>query len=405
MRARVASCCLVAVLAVPALSSAQQVGVGTMTQRYTFGARASAGLSRVDLFWAPFAVQIPLGGAASWSASGGLIRGSLAGVEGKPAELQGMATSRIGVDIRLAGGGIALGALALLPGSDALESLAGARLLGIVATDLLPFDVEPWGGGLGLGGTVGSTLDVAGLELEIEGGYVWRGPRAFEGGGLVYRPGAGAHARVSGSLDVGGASTLSMLVGFQRFTPDIVADESVFRSGARLESLVTLAFPIGFAGAAQVYGGFRHRGKGSSDLAHDWLPGIAEAPSRRLVLAGFDLRFSRPGVAVLPEGELRVLRSADAACFLSASEITLYDQVCPGGQGWLFTTGLTLQIHLGDAQGHPRVTVAPFGRVRVGEVEDWKGGLAFTEEGPRTTPANGSSVRGWQFGVAVIAGR
>jgi hypothetical protein len=394
---------VIAIAALPEILGAQGVVTGVVTERYVFHAPANAGLSRVEVRWIPFGAGVTLSSWLSSTITGGLARGSVTTPGGAEATLEGLAATRVELDLGLPGGALALGAWALVPGTYESESAAGARMMGVLATELLPFGAEPWGAGPGFGARVSAAADLPGLDLQVEGGYCVRDGGEFPGDAdLVYRPGAEIHARVLGDVMLGRTSTLSAQLGFQRFGSDMVDHRNVFQSGTRLEGLVAIAFPLNLTGSARLYAGLRHRGAGADGPSVDWLPGITNAPVRQLALSGFDVRIPWGRGAVLSDAGIRVLRSRGGPCLLSKDADVAYERTCPSGQGWMVSTGLAVELPLVGSGGLSHVTIVPFGRIHAGEVVDWA--LREAEDGGAGRGHRTSSVRGWQVGLGVRAG-
>lgn len=390
--------------ATPMALDAQGVAVGVASEQYSFQAPAHAGLSRVEMSWVPFGAGITLGPWLASTITGGLARSSMTALGGSEIVLEGLAATRLDLDLSLAGGALMLGAWGLVPGTYPTESVAGARMMGVLATELLPFSSEPWGARPGVGARASAAADLGGFELKVEGGYARRGGGDIPGGGdLLYEPGAELNANVLGEVSLGRTGVLSLQMGLQRFGSDMVEGQNVFRSGTRVEGLVAMAFPLGMMGSARLYAGLRHRSAGADGPSVEWLPGVTNAPLRQMVLSGLEARIPFGRWAVLADAGIRVLRSRGGPCILSESADVAYERTCPSGQGWLASTGLSLELPLAAWGGRSHLTLMPFGRFHAGQVVDWA--LRGSEDGEAGQGRRTSGVRGWQAGLGVRAAR
>lgn len=383
--------------AVPA--KAQQVGA--FIQGYTFSNPSGAGMSRAELLWTPFSVSVPLGGSGiAGDLSSGFARAVVVGPSGGDATLTSFTDTRVGVHAGLAHHRLTLRAAASVPTAAETQSLAEARVMGVLATELLPWETGPWSGGGGLLASAEGSFEAGGLTFRVLGGYThWRARHILAGDALNYRPGDEVQVRAVADAPVSRTSMLSVLLGLRIFRTDAAGGEDIFRSGTRLETFVSYAFPLGLSGSAVAYGGVNHRGQGEELYATDWLPGIANAPSYDLFLAGMDVRIPHRRLTLLPQAEIRVLRGAQGLCAAATDQSGAPVALCPSGQGWLLSAGAAVERPVGNRE-HPRFVLAPVVRLRVGQVVHW--GSSGSAGG--TVESASSSVIGGEIGITVRMG-
>jgi hypothetical protein len=258
------------------------------------------------------------------------------------------------VSLALGSGSLSLIAGALAPTGDVVASASESSVVGLLSNELLPFRVTQWGSGggfaadLGYGGRAGETM----LRFSV-GGAVLRGssPLASE---LTYAPGKQIRGRVEIDSTVGEASVLSFLVGYQYFDVDTYDDRNLFAPGARVEGVVSLAFPVGTRESAIAYAGAYHLRAGISESTGSGpggLPGVDDRPARTLFTAGGEMRLDRGRFVLTPRGDVRVLRRADGT-----------------GQGWLVSVGSRANVASGMSMLGTRWRLEPNVAVRVGSL-------------------------------------
>ena len=350
-------------------------GGGLIVQRYTFDAPEAAGIESFRLLTAPFTAAIALGSVAALEVAGAYAEGTATGSEGDRATLSGLTDTEI--TLVLGGDHLLLTAGASLPTGQTTQTLTEATVAGVVAAELLPFAVTSWGSGGGAGGDVAFAFRAGSVGIGLSGGYrVAREYEPLADATFAYRPGDQIRVRLAVDADVGEAGTLSLLVGLQRFGDDEAAGSNLFRSGDRLEGVLTYAFAVGRTGSALLWGGAYHRENGSVLLQDPTLAGATDSPSQQLFLGGFNARFPWGRVTLLPDAEARVFRSQDGV-----------------GQGWDGSAGAALDLRLAGRRFGRRLILAPSGRVRYGNVTvregaesgltGWEAGLTLRVEGGR----------------------
>jgi hypothetical protein len=362
---------VLAALLLPSAAVAQAAG-GAVLQSYRFGAPDAAGLREFTLLTLPFSAAVPVAGPLGLQVGGAFAEGRATGLEGAEATLSGLTDTELGFTLALGSDRAVITAGATLPTGKSTQTLEEASVAGVMAAELLPFAVSTWGSGGGAGGDLALAFQAGRVGIGVAGGYqVAREFEPLEAHSFAYRPGDELHARVAVDAEVGEAGTFSVLVGLQRFGEDHLAGNNLFRSGSRVEGVVSYAFAYGLRSSALVYGGVYHRSKGAVLAEESALEGVAASPAQQLLTGGASLRVPWGSRAVLlPEVDLRVFRSEDGV-----------------GQGWVGTAGASLDLRLAGRSFGRRLVVAPMARFRMGHV--------VVREGAE------SGLSGWEAGLMI----
>ena len=359
-------------LATPGAASSQAAGGGALLQSYSFTQADVIGLQDFTLLTAPFALSIPVTSFLSLQASGAYAQGEATGPEGAKATLSGLTDTEVGIAVALGRDRAVLTAGAALPTGQSTQTLEEAAVAGVVAAELLPFAVTNWGSGGGAGGDLALAFQGGGWGLGISGGY--RAASEYEpyvGETFAYRPGNQLRFRLALDRDVGESGTISVLVGLQRFTEDQLGGNNLFRSGNRMEGVVSYAFALGLQSSALLYGGVYHRANGALLLEESTLEGANDSPSQQLFMGGANLRIpAGRRAALLPDIDVRVFRSEDGV-----------------GQGWVTSAGASLDLHIAGRRFGRRLMLSPTARYRFGHV--------VVREGSE------SDLTGWEAGVTL----
>lgn len=359
------------VLVGPAAAAAQSAGVGARAQTYTFDDPRTAGLERFTLVALPYAAAVPLGGGFSFAVGGAYATGRATGEEGQEATLSGFTDTDIAVGFAL-DDWLVLSADATVATGRSTLTTKESLVAGVVAADLLPFSVDTWGSGRRMGGSLAVATQAGAWGLGFAAGY--RVSSAFEplpDQPLTYDPGDELHLRVAFDRNVAASSTLSLVLGYQRFSDDELLQTNLFKSGSRLQSVVSLAFPLGVRTSGLVYAGLNHRSRGTLLLDESILAGAGDSPSQQLLLTGANLRIPLGRrAALLPQTELRVFRAEDGA-----------------SQGWVASAGASLDLRASGNSAGMRLVLSPLGHLRLGRV--------IVEEGAET------GFFGWEAGLTL----
>lgn len=344
---------LLAGLASPHDASAQAVGAGPVIQTYEFDDASAAGLKSIQLLSAPFVVTVPVNPSLAVSVSGGYARGTASGEAGEQVTLDGPTDTNLDVTFGVGVEGVVVTAGVTAPTGNNTHTLEESLVAGVVAAELLPFAIKTWGSGGSAGGTVALARQLGGWGLGLAAGYrVASEYEPLESQTLAYRPGDQLQARLALDHDVGSSGTFSVLLGLQRFGNDQVSGNELFRSGLRVDAVVSYAFALGLRSSALVYGGVNHRANGTLLQQESALGGATDTPSQQLFLAGADLRLPVGRRAALrPSGELRVFRAEDGA-----------------SQGWVTSVGGSFDYRVSGTSTGRRLVLAPVAKVRFGKV-------------------------------------
>ncbi|MFW6206936.1 MAG: hypothetical protein ACOC5J_03275 [Gemmatimonadota bacterium] len=380
--------CVVTLLAAaPSPVSGQELWAGARVQSYVMSEPAAVRLHDIRLVSLPFGARLRPTPWARLSVTGAHAEAEMTLPNGETGTVSGVTDTRVALEgswrnFTLTGG-------AMLPTGTVVRNVEEATVVGLLASELLPFALSEWGTGGAYGGDLAYTVGLGRTTVGLSAGYLAvreftplgdessRESNPFDAVEPSYHPGSQVRGRLALDTRIGEADVLSVLVGLQRFGTDTYDEQNVFQPGTRFESLVSYAFPVGARESALLYGGYYDRGAGSlvwslqapPELG-DVFPGASPSVSRQLFLAGSELRIARRRFDVAPRAELRVLRSGEGL-----------------GQGWLASvSGRGTYRVLGKRYGG-RLLVEPTAGVRFGRVVPEK--------------EMESEVLGWEAGFAV----
>lgn len=364
-----------AVAATLALSAtdvaAQAAQGGSSVQSYTFDDPETVGLEHFRLITVPWSAAVPLGARLTVGVGGAYASGRVTGPDGGSVELSGVTDTDVGVSV-LFGDWLVMSFDATVPTGRSTLSTEESVVAGVVAAELLPFSIQTWGSGSSAGGSVAVARQLGAWGFGLAAGY--RVANEFEplpGEAFTYNPGDQLEARVALDRDVLGSSTLSLVVGYQRYTDDQLLGLNLFRSGSRIQTTASLAFPVGVRSSGILYGGVHHRSQGALLTDESFLAGAADSPAQQLFVAGSTWRTPiARGAALLPAGEIRVFRAEDGA-----------------SQGWIGSVGSALEWRLAGNSASTRLVLVPMGVLRLGNV--------VVEEGAE------SRFTGWEAGITL----
>jgi hypothetical protein len=398
-----AICAVAALALVPAASSAQLTG-GARVERYTFGDAARAGFSSMELRSIPIDLHLAMG-PLRLDGSGGIARGWATSAAGVRTQLDGLSDLEIGLGLVGAGGRFMVRG-SVSPESGPTLSAAQSGVAALFASELLPFSPTRWGAGASVGADVALFVPTTnGLDLTVDVGV--RAPQSRE---LLpdepgpYQAGRELRGRASIGTRVGRAGRFAASLGVQAFTSDSWGSAEVYRSGTRVDGIVSLATPLGLERSAVFYGGYHRRFPGKLLSKSPLFTAVIGSPGEQTARAGVRGAFTRGRVAWLPDGEVRIARSSGVVCYRSGVSIQ-YEVACPAEQGWLGTTGMSLDLALLGTRTRPLAVLTPSAHVRMGELvaldgeaSDPTGLFVTAQAGPR------SPVTGWDVGLALRIG-
>lgn len=351
---------------------AQQVGGGWMLQSYRFDDAAAVGLEDFRLLTLPFGASVDLGSAFTVYLAGAYADGEAMGPAGQRASLSGLTDTEAGLSVRLGVDWLIANASATLPTGKSTLTTEESLVAGVVASELLPFAVKNWGTGGSVGGDIAIASQAGAWGIGLAAGF--RLSQEYEpvpAQALAYRPGDQLQFRLALDRDVAESGTLSILLGFQRFSEDAISGTNLFRSGNRFEGVFSYAFALGLRSSALLYGGLYHRANGFLLSDDSVLGGAGDSPSQQLFMAGTNLMLSLGRSAtMIPRAELTIFRAEDGV-----------------GQGWVTTVGSTLDIRLAGNSSSARLILSPTGQLRLGHVTIEQGSM--------------SDFLGWELGLTM----
>lgn len=359
----------------PGGAAAQAVGGGALLQAYTFENPDAAGLETIHLLTVPFAVTVPIAGRLGVSVSGAYASGIARGAEGVEATLSGPTDTNLGLTTVIPGVDWAvLTASMSLPTGQSEHTTAESLVAGVIAAELLPFGISTWGSGGSAGGNLSLVRQLGSWGVGLSGGYsVANEYEPLAEQQLAYRPGDQLQVSLALDRDVGRAGTFSTFLAFQSFGNDQLGGADLFRSGNRIQALVSYAFAVGRRSSALLYGGVNYRENGTLITAGSSLGDASDAPSQQLFNAGTNIRVPLGRrAAILPSIEARVFRASDGA-----------------SQGWVTSGGTTIEYRVAGGASGRRVVLGPTGQFRMGRV--------IVSEGVET------SLMGWEAGLTLRA--
>ncbi len=345
MRIRALSAVALVLGLVPAGARAQAPTVGAAAgfETYKFNDSGTTGIDVVSLFTAPLAAQVPLGAGVSFDLSGAYARGSLRRADGSTVTLQGLTDTRVGLSYQPVPDAVTITAVALLPTGKEKLTTDEAEVAGIVAADLLPFQISNWGSGGGAGGSLAFAHSYGAFGLGASASYlVARRYDLIGAPTLGYRPGNQLRVRVALDAATGVTGKASLQLTYQHANDDQVNGTNLFRSGDRFQAMGSYAFAAGARSSGVLYAGVLHRSAGSY-----FVTSPVTAPRQDLLLGGGGFRLPIGWGVLLPSADVRVLRRSDG-----------YDQ------GVIASVGTSAE--LGSATSH--VVFIPALRGRVGSV-------------------------------------
>lgn len=350
--------CGTAMCVTPAPATAQRAFAGLRLHSYRMLSDDAVQLRSVSLLALPWSVEVPVASWAGVQVDGAWARASASAPGGASATSQGLTDT----DVRLAGQWrrFVLTVSATVPTGEATRSLEEATVIGLLSSDLLPVEITRWGSGGGVGADLAYAFRLGRASVGIGGGYTTSGDyEPLEGVTGPYAPGARIHARATLDTELGRASVLSLLIGFQRYEADTFDAADFMSAGDRFDARLSLAAALGARESVILYAALHHRSEGQigTDAVGDvtpvaaLLPGASVPMSRDLLVAGGEMRIDRDRLALLPAVETRLLRNAQGV-----------------GQGWLTSVAGRAEYRLRGARYGRALVVAPELALRLGKV-------------------------------------
>jgi hypothetical protein len=340
----------------PAAASAQfgapRAVTGITFESYAFDEPEQVDFDRVDLLTIPLTGGVRLARNVELSLGSAWARANLRRRDGSEATLTGPTDTEVRLTFSLARDRVRLSAIGVLPTGQTDLSVAEMDLIGLVASDLLPFAISSWGTGGGVGASAAFVVPFDETSVGFSAGYIVA--REYEPLGaesFTYRPGNHVQLRAAVDHTFGSAGKASVQVTFQQFSTDEFAGANLYSAGDRLQAVGSFAFATGARGNALVYAGLLWRDTGRfSDTSRI-------TPAQDLVYAGAALRQPLGPIVLLPLADVRIL---------SSDEDT--------NQGYTVDIGAGIELPVGAFELVP-VVRGRFGNVEVrpGQESDFTG--------------------------------
>jgi hypothetical protein len=360
----VAALVVLAVLPMPshAQSLAASAAAGASFETYEFLTPRVFGVERLSLASLPFGARVRPLEPLQVEVRGAFARGSLSRADGSTANVAGLTDTELRATWALPGGIASVTAGYLLPTGQASQTLDEIEVAGLIASDLIPFNVSNWGSGGGFGVSAAAAVPAGAFAVGVSAGYTaGRSFTPLADDEWSYMPGSELRLRAAVDRTFGRATKAALVLDLQRYGDDEIDGERAYRAGNRIQAMSSLTFAAGWRASGVAYLGVLHRDAGRFAIES------LETPAMDVIMAGTGLRIPVGTAVVLPLIDVRVLRRADGL-----------------GQGVLTGIGASVELPVGGA------VLIPTLRGRVGRSSMWKG--------------VDSSVRGMEVGLALRAG-
>lgn len=318
---------------------------GVIRETYTFASPGQVDLDRISLITIPVNVRASLTRSLELGVSGAYASATMTRSAGTETSVAGPTDTELRLTYAMPGDRVRLSAIGLVPTGKSKVTATEMDLMGVIASDLLPFAISNWGsgGGLGLGASFAKPVgDLS--SIGVSGGYVVaRSYQPLDATTFAYRPGNQLQARVAADHRFGGAAKGSLQLSYLHFGQDQAAGTNFYQSGDRLQAVGSLAFASGANGTGLVYAGYLRRQQGQ------YTDAVRVTPAQDLLYAGCAFRQSvgSGGVVLVPSLDARVLGNQ------SGFE-----------QGNTLSAGLGVEIPMGALQLRPAAK-ARFGNLTV----------------------------------------
>ncbi len=317
------------------------LGAGAYLEVYNFADPAAGGLKRVALLTVPIAAEFRMTSWARLGVSSAYASGTVTRADDSESEISGIADTALQLTLPLVQDRFTLAATLLVPTGKSTYTPDEAQVAGIIAADLLPFRLTNWGSGGALDVSTQVTAPLNGLNVGARVGYqVGQEFDLVEDGSFSYRPGNQLYVRVAADGSVGDGR-LAAQVSVYTFGDDQLNSQNLYRSGRRIQGILSHSARAGRTGRLQTYAGLLRRQHGT------FVDGSEETPAQTLFFLGTGLRRPVGRAIIVPSVDVRFLRSSDGE-----------------SQGFIGGAGASLEIPIANG----RVTLLPTGRARFGRL-------------------------------------
>jgi hypothetical protein len=345
IRLTVLSVVAASLAAAPIHAQTRSVAGGVSFERYSFGDASATGIESLTLLVLPFGAAASVTSRLNVEVNGAWARGALTRTDGSESTIQGLADTDVRARFAVIRDRLILSASYIAPTGNATQSTDESEVAGAVAADLLPFRISNWGqgGGFAADAALISRVGTTGVGLSVSYGVAGEF-EPLDGEEAVYLPGNQLQVRLALDRSVGAAGKATLQLSAHRFSDDQLDSRNLYRSGNRIQGILSYAFAIGTGSSAVAWGGWMRRQRGTY-LDDDEIADDRETPAQDLILIGGGLRVPVGPAALLPTVDARVFRSSDGV-----------------GQGYVAGAGLAAELRAGS------LVLVPSARARFGNV-------------------------------------
>ena len=317
-------------------------GAGSYVETYNFSDPAAAGMKRVSLLTIPLSAEFQPVRWAHVVIRGAFASGVVDRADGTQRKISGLTDTELSVSLPLVQDRVSIAASLMLPFGKSTYSSDEAQVAGIIAADVLPFSLTHWGSGGSLDlstqavGTLGATNVGARLGYQIGREY-----ELLQQDRFAYHPGGEVYARIAADRDIGDSRMAAQLTVYT-FGDDQRNSQNLYRTGNRVQTLLTYSMPAGRTGRLQTYIGALRREHGT------FADGSPDTPAQTMLLAGGGLRSPFRYGVLIPVMDIRLVSSNDGL-----------------GQGYIGDAGLTAEVPVFGGSA----TLLPSLRARLGTLK------------------------------------
>ena len=318
-------------------------GAGSYFESYTFSDPVAAGLKRVSLLTVPFVVEFQPVRWARFGIRSAFASGVVDRADGTQSKISGLTDTALELSLPLVQDRVQVAAALMLPFGKATYTSEEAQVAGIIAADLLPFALSHWGSGGSLDVSTQATGTLGALNVGARVGYqLGREFELLEQGLFSYRPGGQLYAAIAADGDVG-EGRVAAQVTMYTFGDDQRNSRNLYRTGNRIQGLLTYSMPAGRTGRLQTYVSALRREHGT------FADGSLDTPAQTMLLVGGGLRQPFQYGVFIPLVDVRLVSSSDGL-----------------GQGYIGDVGMTAELPVFGGSATLRPTLrARFGTLKV----------------------------------------
>ena len=358
-----AGCAFVGIVGLDAAGaqvSDPQAGAGVVIESYTFRAPLQTSIDKISLLTVPIVARATIARQLELSVNGAFASATLTRPGGDATTLSGLTDTELRLTYATMGDRVRLSAIGLAPTGKSKLTAGEMDVTGVIAADLLPFEISNWGSGGGLGVNAAVATPVSdGANVGVSAGFV--AARKYEplnATSFAYRPGNQMQIRGAADRTFGTSAKGSLQVTYLHFSQDQNAGANFYQAGDRLQAASSLAFAAGANGTGILYLGYLRRAEGRyTDV-------VRVTPAQDLVYAGTAFRRPMGGAVIVPSLDVRLLGNASGV-----------------DQGRTISAGLGIEIPRGSYEIYPQA------KARLGKLT-----MRSSQE---------SDFTGFQFGLTI----